>query len=148
MEKSSESKNIFLSGKWKHLAMLNFVVDPEILKPYLPFGTELDLYSGQAFVSLVGFMFEDTRLMGAIKVPFHQKFEEVNLRFYVTRNENGTLKRGVVFITEYVPLPTLAARANRLYGEHYSTSNMRHDVLPGFLSSYHWGENYISIETD
>jgi uncharacterized protein YqjF (DUF2071 family) len=33
-------------------------------------------------VSLVGFLFQNTRLR-SIPIPFHRIFEEVNLRFYV-----------------------------------------------------------------
>jgi hypothetical protein len=148
MEYASDEKSIFLSGRWRHLAILNFECDPAILKQYLPYGTELDLYSGQAYISLVGFLFEKPRLWGSIKVPFHQCFEEVNLRFYVKRKENGEIKRGTVFIKEYVSKATIAMAANRIYKENYITTDMSHDILPGNLSSYSWGENFISVETD
>ncbi len=71
----------FLTAEWNNLIMANFVIDPEILKPYLPAKTELDFYNGECFVSLIGFMFEETSILG-IRVPFHINFEEVNLRNY------------------------------------------------------------------
>jgi uncharacterized protein YqjF (DUF2071 family) len=74
----------FLKAEWRKLAMFNYEVDPEILKPYLPKGTELDFYKDKCYVSLVGFMFLKTRVLG-VAVPFHRDFEEVNLRFYVRR---------------------------------------------------------------
>lgn len=118
----------FLSAEWKWLAMANYAVDPEILRPYLPASTELDLWEGRSFVSLVGFLFTNTRLRG-IRVPFHTDFEEVNLRTYVRhRSPNGEWRRGVVFISEIVPLPTLAFIANQAYQEHYRSMPMRHDI--------------------
>ena len=51
--------------------MINYEMDPAILKPLLPYKTELDLFEGNCLVSMVGFMFLNTRLKG-IPVPFHQ----------------------------------------------------------------------------
>lgn len=70
-------------------------------------------------------MFINTRLLG-INVPFHLNFEEVNLRFYVKRFENGTWKKGVVFIKEIVPKPALTFIANSIYNENYETLPMHH----------------------
>jgi uncharacterized protein YqjF (DUF2071 family) len=78
----------FLNAEWRKLAIANYVIDPATLANYLPAGTELDLWEGKYYVSLVGFMFKNTKLLG-IKIPFHVNFEEVNLRFYVKRFENG-----------------------------------------------------------
>lgn len=115
----------FLRAQWQNLALINYHIDPKILKEYLPHGTELDLWNDQCYVSLVGFMFTNVRLLG-IKVPFHTQFEEVNLRFYVKRFENNAWKRGVVFIKEIVPKPALSFIANTFYKEHYETLPMRH----------------------
>lgn len=46
----------FLTAVWKYLAMINYEVDPAILQPYLPQGTELDAWQGKTFVSVVGFL--------------------------------------------------------------------------------------------
>src|ERR1700738_2243695 len=92
----------FLTAQWKNLLMLNYEVDPEILKPYLPPATVPDLWKGKALVSMVGFLFKDTRVFG-IKWPLHINFEEVNLRFYVKHFDGKEWKRGAVFISEIVP---------------------------------------------
>ena len=115
----------FLTADWKNLLMANYIIDPAILKSYLPFKTELDSYHGNVYVSLVGFMFMNTRLLG-VKVPFHINFEEVNLRFYVTYNDNGHWKRGTVFIEDIVPKPAISFIANTVYHEKYVTKRMRH----------------------
>lgn len=107
--------------------MLNYEVDPGILQPYLPPFTELDLWQGKALVSMVGFLFSETRVKG-IKWPFHVNFEEVNLRFYVRHFDGRQWKRGAVFVSEIVPKPAIAAIANTLYREHYKAMPMRHSI--------------------
>lgn len=130
----------FLNAEWRKLAMVNYVVNPKILEKYLPISTVLDLWKNKCYVSLVGFMFLDTKLLG-IKIPFHANFEEVNLRFYVKRLENGIEKRGVVFIKEIVPKAALTFVANTIYNEHYETLSMKHLWVQNTNQievEYHW----------
>jgi hypothetical protein len=116
----------FLTAAWRKLIMAQYAVDPAVLAPYLPGGLELDTYNGQSFVSLVGFLFDRVRLKG-LPIPFHTTFEEVNLRFYVKRPmPDGTVRRGVVFISEIVPKPAITLTARALYGEAYRTAATRH----------------------
>jgi uncharacterized protein YqjF (DUF2071 family) len=75
-------KRQFLKAKWANLLMLNYEVDPAILVPYLPPGAVLDTWQGKTLVSMVGFLFQETTMLG-VRWPFHINFEEVNLRFYV-----------------------------------------------------------------
>lgn len=105
--------------------MLNFVVDPALLQPRVPAGTELDTWHGRTFVSIVGFLFVNTRVLG-MYVPAHTSFEEVNLRFYVRRQVHGEVRRGVVFIRELVPRFGIAAVARAIYNEPYASMPMRH----------------------
>ena len=107
--------------------MLNYEVPPTILHAYLPAGTELDLWQGKALVSMVGFMFLNTKVLG-INWPWHINFEEVNLRFYIRRFDGKNWKRGAVFISEIVPKPVIAVIANILYKEHYRALPMRHSI--------------------
>ena len=109
----------FLNAKWRNLIMANYEIDAALLMPYLPKGVELDYYQGKCYVSLVGFLFENTRIF-KIPIPFLGNFEEVNLRFYVVRKEAMVIKRGVVFINETVPNKIVAFIANKLYKEHYT----------------------------
>lgn len=115
----------FLTAQWKNLIMANYVINPEYLKKYLPAGTELDIWNGNCYVSLVGFLFKDTKVLG-FRIPRHTDFEEVNLRFYVKRFENGEWKRGVVFIQEIVPKSMITFVANTFYKENYKTLVMQH----------------------
>ncbi|QHL86578.1 DUF2071 domain-containing protein [Nibribacter ruber] len=136
-------QNTFLQAEWRKLILANYEIDPAILVKYLPAGTELDFWKGTCFVSLVGFMFQDTKLKG-LPIPFHTDFEEVNLRFYVKRLENGIYKRGVVFIKEIVPKPALSLVANVIYGEPYVTARMKHSWVHKEVAlevEYQWKKN-------
>ncbi|MEO5818610.1 MAG: DUF2071 domain-containing protein [Gemmatimonadaceae bacterium] len=115
----------FLTAEWRNLAMLNYIVDPALLLPFVPKGTELDAWQGRTYVSLVGFMFADTRVLG-VPIPFHRTFEEVNLRFYVRRTVGGEVRRAVTFIRELVPRRAIALVARLGYNEPYTALPMRH----------------------
>lgn len=135
----------FLTAEWKHLVMLNYAIDPSLLQPFVPAGTEIDAFEGETYVSLVGFEFNRTRVLG-FAVPFHRSFEEVNLRFYVRRGD----RRGVVFIKELVPKRAVAFVARWIYGENYSCVAMSHRIAPG-TAEYAWGTDaarcLIQVET-
>ncbi|MDM1555950.1 DUF2071 domain-containing protein [Chryseobacterium indologenes] len=139
----------FLKAEWRKLAIINYKINPDVLLKYLPEGTELDFYKGKCYVSVVGFMFLNTKLLG-LSIPFHRNFEEVNLRFYVKKNENGEWKRGVVFIKEIVPKPALSFVANSIYKENYHTmpmKNLIHHKEDELLIRYSWKDkSWYSIE--
>ena len=81
--------------------MLNYQVEPE-----------LNFFQGRTYISLVAFLFRNTRVRG-IAVPLHRDFFEVNLRFHVRAQQDGELCRGVCFIREVVPDgPLLLSREN------------------------------------
>jgi len=128
--------NRFLTAEWKNLVMLNYAVDPSLLKPFVPPGTELDYFNEKTYLSLVGFEFYRTRVLG-FTVPFHQTFEEVNLRFYVRREAAEGWRRGVVFIRELVPKYAVAAVARLLFKENYSCVPMSHRIESGKVE-YAW----------
>jgi hypothetical protein len=117
--------SVFLTAEWRWLAMLNWEIDPALLRSRIPRGTELDSWQGRTFVSVVGFRFLDTRLAGW-PVPFHRDFDEVNLRFYVRRRSLDGWRRGVVFVREIVPRWAIAAVARLVYNENYVALPMRH----------------------
>ena len=130
----------FLTANWRYLAMLNFVVDPKIVAPLVPPGTELDFENGETFLSVVGFLFLDTRLLG-LPIPLHRDFEEVNLRFYVRKKSADTWRRGVVFVHELVPRRAIALVARAFYGEKYLALPMKHEIEhvdPNLKVEYSW----------
>lgn len=133
-----------LQARWVHLVMLNYEVHPDVLRPLVPPGTVLDSFHGKHFASVVGFQFRNAKLWG-IPVPFHQCFEEVNLRFYVRRDLPDGPRRGVVFVKEIVPKRAITWMARTLYNENYVTMPMHHVDEIGITSnpavSYFWELN-------
>ena len=107
--------------------MLNYEIDPTVLAPLVPRGTLLDAHAGRTYVSMVGFLFLRTRVLG-VPIPFHRHFEEVNLRFYVRRVLGDEVRRGVCFIREIVPKWAIATTARWTYNEPYLSLPMRHRV--------------------
>lgn len=138
------SKRVFLSAEWRDLVMLNYEIEPGLLSRYVPPGTCLDSFNGRTYISLVGFRFLRTKLLGRFPVPFHTDFDEVNLRFYVRRNEGSGDRRGVVFIAEVVPKHAIAATARVVYEENYTCLPMRHHIETeefGKAAEYQWRIN-------
>lgn len=136
----------FLTAEWNDLLLANYAVKPDILRPYVPSGTDLDLFEGNAFLSLVAFMFERTRVLG-VPVPGHTDFEEVNLRFYVKPWRDPGI-RAVSFIKEIVPKRVIPAIANSLFNENYVCLPMGH-TKEGDAYSYTWDsgvENHFAAE--
>lgn len=117
----------FLTAHWQALAMLNYEIDPDVLAPFVPQGTELDAFDGRTVVSIVAFRFLDTRVRG-IAVPFHRDFDEMNLRFYVRRKGPDGWRRGVVFFKEVVPRRAIAWIARAFYNENYVACATSSDV--------------------
>ncbi len=124
---TSNHTKVFLTTKWQYLAMLNYEIEPAVLISLVPQGTELDSFGGKIFVSIVAFLFLDTRV-GGIPIPFHRNFEEVNLRFYVRRKADDGWRRGVVFIKELVPKKAIAFVARKIYNENYIALPMSHRI--------------------
>ncbi len=138
---SSHERSPFLTARWQRLALLNYECPPELLAPLVPRGTDLDPWNGSFLISMVGFMFCDTRVRG-MAIPFHRTFEEVNLRFYVRRETGAEVRRGVVFVRELVPRFAIAAVARAVYNEPYLAVPMNHsttlDEQTGGSVEYRW----------
>ncbi len=147
---------VFLTAEWRRLAMLNYEVEAGLLLPFVPAGTELDRWDGKLFVSLVGFQFLRTRLLGLLPIPMHSNFEEVNLRFYVRRQAGSEIRRGVVFIREMVPRHAIAFVARSFYNENYVALPMEHEIRSagdnGLRVVYRWRSgncwSEMNVETD
>lgn len=139
----------FLTARWEDLVMANYEIAPEILAGRIPNGTSLDFHDRKCFVSLVAFMFLDTRVLG-VPVPFHINFEEVNLRFYVKRETPNEVRRGVSFIKEIVPRYAIATVARVFYGEPYEAWKMSHAKQENELIYAWWkreNDHSVKIET-
>lgn len=147
-----EPQRVFMTAEWINLVMMNYSVDPGLLAHLVPHGTTLDDFEGKFYVSLIGFEFNRSRIYG-VPIPFHQNFEEVNLRFYVRRGE----KRGVAFIRELVPKRAVATIARFAFNENYSYVPMAHRIERGApreiqTAEFSWGRapkrSSMRIETE
>jgi uncharacterized protein YqjF (DUF2071 family) len=96
---------------WTGVVFIHFTVDPSRLKPQVPFS--LDLYEGQAYVSLVAFTLRNLRprVGGALARLAFRLFGThrfLNVRTYV---RSGSA-RGIYFLSEWLDAP----RANLIAG--------------------------------
>ena len=138
----SEASRPFLTAQWRNLIMLTYAIDPTRIIDRVPAGTTLDSWRGKTLITVLGFQFLAAKVLGA-PVPFHQDFEEVNLRFYVRRVTDAGPRPGVVFIRELVPRPVVGSMARLLYREPYLVVPMRSQVSPGPPPEveYQWNSN-------
>lgn len=142
------NNSTFLTAEWKNLIVINYQVNPVILQHYIPRGTEIDLFNGHAFISLVAFCFNKNKLWGIIP-SFPYNFEEINLRFYVKRTVDGITRRGVVFIKEVVPSKLIASTARILYNEPYTSLKTRYTATTtSFAYSWEQLHEEYKIEAD
>ena len=150
MRNQADSRRIFLTAEWRDVVLLSYAAERRALRRFLPSGLEFDDWRGQTLISIVGFQFARTRLLGC-PVPFHGNFPEVNLRFYVRRQGPEGMRRGVVFLREMVPMPAVALIARRLYHENYARLPMTQIIEPGRSAKYAWTiagrKNWISART-
>ena len=152
----TRSASPFLTAQWRHLLLMNYIVDPALLAGRVPKGTEIDSWNGLVYVSLVGFRFLDTRVKGC-RIPFHIDFDEVNLRFYVRHKSGDEWRRGVAFITEIVPRRAIAYVARRVYNEQYVALPMKSLIsLPSEQNSFRgtvryswkWSQAWNSVSAE
>jgi len=140
--------SIFLTAEWRDIAVVTYSIEASLLQPYLPPGLRIDRWQGQTLVSLVGFRFLKTQVLG-VPVPFWGSFPEVNLRFYVCRDTPEGERRGVVFIKEIVPYYAVAKLARDMYNENYHNLPMSYDIKAGSTAEYRWRsegrENRIAV---
>jgi uncharacterized protein YqjF (DUF2071 family) len=129
----------FLTAEWRDLIVATYEVDPNLLLPRLPRGTDLDLFEDKAYVSIVAFRFLKMKLFGLIPAYPVRNFDEINLRFYIKCGE----KRAVAFVKEVVPSRLIATTARLLYNEPYEfaqTANSKTVSTETVSIRYAWGK--------
>ena len=119
--------------EWHRVLFLNYLVDPKIVRPHIPRAFELDLYDGQACISLVRVIMRNYRRApngprwGAIfSALTEQRF--LNFRTYVRHHDEpgayfmwGWLSRPLGLPLPNAPLGLTCGFAN--FGENRVTSN-------------------------
>jgi uncharacterized protein YqjF (DUF2071 family) len=80
--------------EWHGNIMLHWKVDAEQLRKCIPAGLELDLFEGDAYVSVIAFSVRKLHPRGIPPLPGLSSFHETNLRTYVVRDG----KPGIFFL--------------------------------------------------
>lgn len=81
--------------EWNRAVFLHWQVDETELRKFVPQEIEIDLFKGQAWVSLVAFTMENIRPRYLPSFPPISNFDEINIRTYVRYKE----KPGVFFLS-------------------------------------------------
>ena len=111
---------------WSHLLFAHWPCDPAALGACLPAGLTLDTYGGKAWVGIVAFGLSGVRLRGLPPLPPVDRFPEVNVRTYVTRDE----RPGVLFLSLDAPNRTAIALARPWFHLAYMRARVRMQVSP------------------
>ncbi len=114
-----------INAIWSNIVFLNYEIDPKLLDRFIPKGVELDYFEDKCFVSVIGLNFSNIKILG-VPDPIHPSFPEINFRFYVKRKIGSEIRKGVVFIKEYISRPILAGAAKLLFGENYAVSEVEY----------------------
>ena len=120
-----EFKTLLLAD-WRDVTFIHYAIDPALLQPHVPF--ELDLYAGQAWVSLV--TCTQARLRPALggrltawtmrPVATHPF---LNLRTYVRAHGH----RAIYFLAEWIPNPLSCLVGPRLYGLPFHLARLAYE---------------------
>lgn len=82
-DRALPSRPWVLFQRWHDLLFAHWPVEPDLLRPHLPPGLELDLHDGRAWLGVVPFRMSAIRLRGTPAVPGLSAFAELNVRTYV-----------------------------------------------------------------
>ncbi len=74
-----------MTQTWRHVVFLHWPVSPKWLRPFVPGELELDTIEGKAWIGIVPFTAERTRLRFLPPIPGVWKYNELNVRTYVRR---------------------------------------------------------------
>ncbi len=73
-----------MTQTWNDLAFLHYAIEPKVLRALVPETLTLDLYQGNAWLSVTPFVLSHLRPPGVPSLPLVSRFPELNVRTYVT----------------------------------------------------------------
>lgn len=75
-----------MAQTWRDLVFLHWPISPDELRPFVPAELEIDLFEGRAWVGIVPFIADHTRLRFSLPFPIVGTYRELNVRTYVKCN--------------------------------------------------------------
>lgn len=108
----------FTLQSWRDVVFLHWRVDPDVVAPLLPPGTEPDLVDGTTWIGVVGLRMTDLRV-GPVPYP---SFLELNIRLYSCGTSG---QRAVVFRAMEASEPVFAAASRSSTRLPYTWAAMR-----------------------
>lgn len=121
--------------EWNQALFLHWKARQSALEPYLPAGVELDLFEGEAWLSMVAFSMNNLHPRRLPPVGFVSNFHELNIRTYVTRQG----KPGVFFLSMEASKRFSNWLAGVLSGMPYRFAHIHYSV--GQFRANHSGRN-------
>lgn len=74
---------VVMRQSWLDLTFLHWIVDPDVIRPYIPADLELDLWNDECYIGLVPFTMKDVCPIGVPRFRPLTDFHETNVRTYV-----------------------------------------------------------------
>lgn len=116
--------------RWSDLAFLHWPVDPSAIRPLVPAELELDTFNDKAWLGIVPFRMEASRLRFTPAIPGLSDFPELNVRTYVRA---GT-RFGVWFFSLDAASPGAVRGARTLFNLPYFDATMTADTRVDIVS--------------
>lgn len=126
------SKKYAYYQEWNKALFFHYKVDPSHLVELLPKDLELDLYQGQAWISIVPFTMQKIRPRFLPALSWVSDFEEINLRTYVIKDG----KPGVYFLNIEAGKRHSAFLAKTLSGLPYQYSKIKRNSVDYFQGRF------------
>jgi len=114
-----------MAQRWHNLLFAHWPVERDILRSLVPSPLEIDLFNGQAWVGIIPFRLSGIRLRGLPALPLVSRFNEINVRTYVTLGG----KPGVYFLSMDADNVLGTALARPAFRVRYTHAEV--DVTPG-----------------
>lgn len=114
----------FAEQSWIHTLFLHWPITPEALKPLVPGELTIDTFNGSAWISIIAFHAEDSKLRLSPKWTSLDPVTQLNVRTYVTYP--GSQEKGVYFFSLHLKHVTAALGAKSLFKLpfHYAQTEM------------------------
>jgi uncharacterized protein YqjF (DUF2071 family) len=115
--------------RWSDLAFLHWSLDPAALRPLIPAPLELETFEGKAWLGIVPFRMEASRVRFMPAIPGVSDFPELNVRTYVRVDR----RVGVWFFSFDAASPVAVRGARTLFNLPYYDAEMSAESRGGIV---------------